>query len=331
MSDVGRGTQPESPPAPGWYPDPWSATGTGERYFDGKRWGTTERPLGRESAPIEPVRTSPLRARKGRGRTVVSIAIVLALVAVVWFLQRPDGGSDRASAPTGGGSQAANQPPAGTGESKHRLVPAVVAPAGTGDFQLMLHQPGDASKPVAFDPCRPIHYVVNLDGAPSDGLPIVQDAIATVASRTGLKFVYDGPTTEAPNKQREAYQPNTYDRKRWAPVLIAWSDEQASPDLAGYIVGVGGGQPVYPTKGPAVYVTGQVVLDRVELSESAVPDRGEVRAVVLHELGHLVGLDHVADRTQVMFSEAEFAVRDYGAGDLRGLALVGAGACVPGV
>ena len=195
----------------------------------------------------------------------------------------------------------------------------------------MLHQPDDVAKPIVFDPCRPIHYVVNLDGAPSDGLAIIQDAIATVASRDGFKFVDHGPTTEAPSKQRVPYQPETFSRKRWAPVLIAWSDEQASPDLAGYIVGVGGPQPVYPTKGPAVYITGQVLLDRVELSESAVPDRGAVRAVVLHELGHLVGLDHVVDRTQLMFSEAEFAVRDYGAGDLRGLVLVGNGACVPGV
>ena len=36
--------KPENPSGPGWYPDPWSADGKGERYFDGKRWGTTERP-----------------------------------------------------------------------------------------------------------------------------------------------------------------------------------------------------------------------------------------------------------------------------------------------
>ena len=41
--------QPEKPSGPGWYPDPWSADGKGERYFDGKHWGSTERPRGRHT------------------------------------------------------------------------------------------------------------------------------------------------------------------------------------------------------------------------------------------------------------------------------------------
>ncbi len=324
---MGRGdATPESPSAPGWYPDPWSATGTGERYFDGKRWGTTEKPRGRHSAPVLTDIAERSSARAGRGRTFVSIAVVVALVAAVWYLQRP-GGSDAGS----GRSQAANQPPAGAEESAHRLVAAVPPPAGTGDYQFIAHQTNDATKPVGFDPCRPVHYVVNLTGAPADALPLVQNAVATVAANTGLKFVYDGQTTELPDHQRAAYQPETYGTKRWAPVLIAWSDETATPDLAGYILGVGGAESVTPPGGPSVYVTGQVVLDREELSTTAMPDRGLARAVVLHELGHVVGLAHVADPTQLMYSESQFGVREYGAGDLRGLARVGSGACVPRV
>jgi hypothetical protein len=146
-----------------------------------------------------------------------------------------------------------------------------------------------------------------------------------------LQFVYDGQTSETPDNSRAAFQPATYGKKRWAPVLIAWSDEHAYPELAGYILGVGGGQAVYPPNAPAVYVSGQVVLDGADMSTTAMPDRGAVRAVVLHELGHLVGLGHVADRSQLMFSEAEFTVRDFGPGDLRGLAIVGDGPCAPGV
>jgi predicted Zn-dependent protease len=54
------------------------------------------------------------------------------------------------------------------------------------------------------------------------------------------------------------------------------------------------------------------------------------RAVILHELGHLVGLDHVSDAEQLMFPTANHA-RDFSDGDLAGLVQLGQGACVPGL
>ncbi|MDQ1381523.1 MAG: hypothetical protein QOJ71_2242, partial [Actinomycetota bacterium] len=138
-------------------------------------------------------------------------------------------------------------------------------------------------------------------------------------------------TTEKTSKDRKPYQPERYDSTRWAPVLIAWSDETATPSLAGYIAGVGKPEAVYAGPDRLVYVTGQVTLDRQQLSPARAPDRGVVRAIILHELGHLVGLGHTSDRRQVMFSEAELNVRDYAPGDLQGLARLGTQACFPGV
>ena len=130
-------------------------------------------------------------------------------------------------------------------------------------------------------------------------------------------------------KQRRAYLPTRYPPGRWAPVLIAWSDEREFPGLAGYLAGIAGPSTAYTTSGKAVYVSGLVVLDREQLSTASTPDRGAVLATMLHELGHLVGLDHTADRNQIMFSESQFNVRDYADGDRRGLALMGTQACVP--
>jgi hypothetical protein len=252
--------------------------------------------------------------------------LVLVAIAVAIVTFRPNSGSDTPSAATFGGTRI---PPASTEESAHALGTPAPIPAGSGGYEVLEHQPGNAKAPVAFDPCRPVHYVVNPAGEPADGQQVVADAIARLQETTGLRFVADGATTESPSKERPAYQPRRYDPSRWAPVLIAWSDEQSYPALAGYIIGIGGPRAWSTSSGHLAYVSGQVVLDRVQLDPAQLPDRTVARAVILHELGHLVGLDHTADRSQLMFSEAEFNVRDYGAGDLRGLALVGTQACVP--
>jgi hypothetical protein len=209
-------------------------------------------------------------------------------------------------------------------------VPAQV-PVDSGQFEVLTTQPGASIVPVAFDPCRPIHYVVNPRDMPTDGLALIHASVARVQTASGLRFIYDGTTTEGASKDRTPYQPDRYSKDRWAPVLIAWTNEAAFPSLAGYIAGLGEAHAEYTRDGQLVYVTGQVVLDSQQLSVAQAPERGEVRAIVLHELGHLVGLDHTADRQQIMFSESEFNVRDFGNGDLRGLATLGTQACYPDI
>jgi len=53
-----------------------------------------------------------------------------------------------------------------------------------------------------------------------------------------------------------------------------------------------------------------------------------VRAVIQHELAHLVGLAHIDRPAELMFPETS-QQRDFGPGDLTGLATMGAGTCVP--
>ena len=55
--------------------------------------------------------------------------------------------------------------------------------------------------------------------------------------------------------------------------------------------------------------------------------RAEVRSVVLHEIGHLLGLDHVGDTSQIMHEYSSPEVTTYQAGDLAGLEALGTGRC----
>ncbi|TKJ28351.1 matrixin family metalloprotease [Blastococcus sp. CCUG 61487] len=185
-----------------------------------------------------------------------------------------------------------------------------------------------AEAPVAYDPCRPIHYVVRPDNAPPGGAEVIRSAVERISEVTGLQFVDDGATAERPTDEREPYQPDVYG-DRWAPVVIAWETVAENPDFDGERVGEAGSQWVAIGLGPHVYVTGTVSLDAEEFG--VILRRGGerlARAIVLHELAHLVGLDHVDDPSQLMHPTTG-DVYDFADGDLTGLAALGRGRCVP--
>lgn len=318
------------PSKAGWYPDPWSADGSGERYFDGKKWGTSERPFSREATVTKLKSRHSVRARM---RPWIPLLIFVAAVLTVWGIGRwRESGRHGATTITlpPVTTRLTRHPPPGVGEAAAPLGQPAPVPAGNGKFAFLEHQPDQPNVPVAWDPCRPIHYVVNPAGAPRDGVALIRASVARLQTATGLHFVYDGTTTERPSNGREQYEPDRYPG-RWAPVLIAWSNDNSFPDLAGSTAGATMPLSWSPDGVNEVYVSGQVVLDSRDLSLKAMPYRPLVRAVILHELGHLAGLEHTSDRRQLMFSEVQFNVGDYQQGDLRGLAKLGTQACFPSV
>jgi len=218
----------------------------------------------------------------------------------------------------------ASAPPPGVEASRDPLgtPPAV---ADTGGYRFM-ESPDPEQEMVAYDPCRPVRVVVRPDNAPPGGQQLIEEAVGAVSAATGLQFVDAGTTTEAPSTQREPYQPERYGRQ-WAPVLIAWSDPVEHPDLAGDVVGLGGSTARQVDGEPLVYVTGQVVLDAPSLT-TAMERPEQVRAVIMHELAHVVGLTHVDDPGQLMYAD-NVGVTDFAVGDRAGLARLGAGTCVP--
>ena len=222
------------------------------------------------------------------------------------------------------GSAGLGYPPLPSDARPSRLqAPVAVVSSGPHVFDNVL--PGGVA--ATYDPCRAVHYVVNPASMPAGAQALIGDAVAAVSAATGLVFIDDGPTDEPLQQDRELVQVQRYGN-RWAPVLIGWSDQAAYPALAGDVAGVGGSALVQPRgQASARLVTGQVALDvdaLVPLMQRGHSD--QVRAIVMHELGHVVGLDHVDDPTQLMYPR-NLGLTAFSRGDLEGLAQLGHGVC----
>ncbi len=206
----------------------------------------------------------------------------------------------------------------------------VPQPAPGGGTHAFTTTQDDGVTPVAYDPCRPVHYVLNPAGSPPGSAPLVHAAVARIAEVTGLRFVDDGVSDERVVADRPIHQPERYG-DRWAPVLIGWATDQEEPALAGDVVGQAGSAAVSLGDSPRVYVTGSVVLDGPQIAPALERRNGRavVEAIVLHELGHLVGLAHVDDAGELMYPEVQPSLTELAPGDLTGLARLGAGPCVP--
>jgi hypothetical protein len=179
-------------------------------------------------------------------------------------------------------------------------------------------------RPVRWNPCQPIHYVVDPGAAPPGSLQDVQDAVLKVSAATGIAFVYDGLTDEVPSRARAAFQPDRYG-DRWAPVLIGWVDPRTSSfdfDPNGReAAGVAG--PITPTAGPDdIYVSGTVAINAADPNPPGFTEPGDQGPVVLHELAHVVGLGHYRAQGELM-EPSGGGVTDFGPGDLEGLKELG--------
>ncbi|QGG94295.1 SCO2583/SCO2584 N-terminal domain-containing protein [Actinomarinicola tropica] len=263
-------------------------------------------------------------------RLVPAVAFLVVLALAAWQLNREGSttGTLWLAGPEVGAPVAGGRPTPRAAPSDAPLgVPPVAT--GTGAHVFMSVQPGGLD-PVAYDPCRPISVVINGRTAPPSAEGLVAEALQITSEATGLRFELEGITDEPPVAQRSAFQEDRYG-DRWAPVLIAWTDPAEVPELGGDVAGIGGSSWIDAARGgPAVYVSGIVALDGPQLASiiDGVDGRAQALGVVLHELGHLVGLGHVDDPGQLMHPVGQYQITTFQDGDLAGLARLGAGACV---
>lgn len=191
-----------------------------------------------------------------------------------------------------------------------------------GPTYAFLHTQPNSSAPIGFDPCRPVEYVVYTRDAPPGTEGLLDSAIEEISDATGLKFSYRGPWLD-PRLQKPASEGTPRE-----PVVIAWVKAEDVKALKDRVLGVGGSNYAWNAeRGEFEYVRGVVAIDADDAAGllEKVNGRDWVRALIMHELGHVLGLAHVKARDQLMYP---YLIRtDLGLGDRAGLAALGAGRC----
>lgn len=237
--------------------------------------------------------------------TSVSVVLTLALLAAIVLLH-PSSQMQSVRSLVGLGQE--------------RVLPAPPIESLGGAYAFSATQPR-SGEPVGWDPCTEVEYAVNPAGMPEGMRPLVERAVDRISAATGLAFEDAGDTDRRP------FTGPLVRLGGGRPVVIGWGDDAEFPGLAGPVAGLGGAAAEDGAQGRRYYVTGGIVLDVEAFTDAAVAQQPRmVEAIVVHELAHVVGLDHVAEPMELMFADNTGQV-ELGAGDREGLARLGSVPC----
>lgn len=197
-----------------------------------------------------------------------------------------------------------------------------------------------ADGPVRWNPCQPIHYEVNAIRGPPQAIPDLHEAIRRVSDATGIRFVEDGTTSRTVDEQVDAaFRTGIAGGPTYLPVLIEWVPHEHFQAMVRDEEAEAFAMPFRGDGALAVeYVSGLVAVDAGVGLPPGFANRAGEGVVLQHELGHVVGLAHVASPHELMWSPEsagkgsvpDVLQTDWGPGDLDGLRALGHGAgCLP--
>lgn len=195
---------------------------------------------------------------------------------------------------------------------------ARVVPAYTPSGVRSQHKYQVTSEVARWNPCETIGWRVT-DASPG-ALKDAKEAFRRIGQATGFAFAYRGTSSRVPQ----------YDANSWYPsdtqIVVAWTPKRRSSLFSAH--------PSADAVGAAYYydgyrngdgtparkiVKGMVVIDSAR-SFAAGFGRGVTRGeVLLHEIGHTMGLSHVGATSQRMYPYWTSGAARLGRGDLAGL------------
>ncbi|MCR6030830.1 matrixin family metalloprotease [Nocardioides sp. zg-579] len=187
-----------------------------------------------------------------------------------------------------------------------------------------------------WDPCRPVAYAVNDRLATRGAVRDVKRAFRRLHVASGIRFRYLGRT-----RDRVAAKPVTF--SSGADIVVGWVKDGTSMLSGSYTGSWGRAVPHYDAdwqdsrgrRVARIYQASIAISDEEDLylhpGARRFPNRTHL---LMHELGHAVGLGHVNAENQVMLSSIPDSTANarYQAGDLAGMHTVGAlqGCLTPG-
>ncbi len=182
---------------------------------------------------------------------------------------------------------------ASTPDGRGLWVATTATPLATGPVAGAAFMKTGPLGPARRDPCKALVWQFNPSAQPPGGEQLVRDVIGELSVDTGLAFTFGGYTTRAPLSQ------STTD----PTMVIGWVANLQNDEL----------------------IAGGAALNASAAIPAAWGSAGW-KVVLLHELGHAIGLDHVSDPTQVMYPIFVTPLDSYQWGDLNGLRALGAAA-----
>src|SRR4029079_7400359 len=142
---------------------------------------------------------------------------------------------------------------------------------------------------------KPIRYVINMNGYDESYRAVITEDINRVATATGFQFTYCGNSTLVPVEADPWGCPYIEFFHGTAPydIIISLANETITDLVPGSLAGLAWPNWVHYPDTDGRFFVASITIDMGDLFGHPVWAGDGFGPVLLHELGHAVGLDHV--------------------------------------